>query len=305
MKTYDPTALIFDPVLARKLKFDIIGEILKAIKWPDTKVLRFLISSIVGLPTRRFAEIMADFDRVIGEKGLRFASDHLLEKLINIVTEIGVEMIPSEGPTIIASNHPGTYDALAILSQLPREDVKIIVGSNPFFCDMPNGRKFLIFATRKQNERFEVIRQAIHHLQKGGLLLIFPAGHIDPDPAIFEVAEERFQNWSRSLTVFLRKVPQTKLILAVTSGVITKEYINHPLPNLFKGHERRRIIEFMQVIKQMIFHQTKDLNPKICFKEESRYNPHEGLDHSKRMDSICSQEFDLFQAHLKEFYTHT
>lgn len=306
MTNFDPADLKFDLALSHQLKRDITGEIFKAIKCPDIKVVREFISFLVGFPTRRFAEVMADFDRVIQENGLRIACTYLLNKLTNNVTSIGACVVPEKGPAIIASNHPGTYDALSIVTQLPREDVKIIVGANPFFRNLTNGRNYLIFASRDQKIRFEVIRQAIHHLQGGGLLLIFPAGHIDPDPVILGGAEVELQTWSRSLVIFLQKVPQAKLILAVTSGVITKEYVHHPLPNLFKnGHERRRIIEFMQVIKQMVLNQTVPLKPKISFAEERKSEPYDEIDLTKRMETIRLQALDLLQYHLKEFYPLT
>ena len=306
MTNFDPADLKFDLALSHQLKRDITGEIFKAIKCPDIKVVREFISFLVGFPTRRFAEVMADFDRVIQENGLRIACTYLLNKLTNNVTSIGACVVPEKGPAIIASNHPGTYDALSIVTQLPREDVKIIVGANPFFRNLTNGRNYLIFASRDQKIRFEVIRQAIHHLQGGGLLLIFPAGHIDPDPVILGGAEVELQTWSRSLVIFLQKVPQAKLILAVTSGVITKEYVHHPLPNLFKnGHERRRIIEFMQVIKQMVLNQTVPLKPKISFAEERKSEPYDEMDLTKRMETIRLQALDLLQYHLKEFYPLT
>jgi hypothetical protein len=302
MKKYNTADLKFDPHLAQQLKYDIIGEIISAIRWPDTKVRRAFITALVNLPTRRFAEVMADFDRVIHESGLRNACTHILNKLVLEVTSAGVEKIPTKGAVIIASNHPGTYDSLSILSQLPREDAKIIVGANPFFYDMLNGRDFLIFSPREHDKRFEVIRQAIQHLQNGGLLLIFPYGHIAPDPAILEGASACIQEWSRSLGIFLRKVPEAKLVLTITSGVITKEYLKHPLPNMFSGFERRRIIEFMQMIKQMVFHQTKELYPKVSFKQEDLHDLQGDFDPEKRMDSIISQELDLLRTHMNAFY---
>ena len=142
MPKYNTAELEFSQPLARQLKHDIIGEILYALKWPDTKVRSSLITTLVSQPTRRFAEIMADFDRVIGESGLRVACSHILKKLVSDISAVGVEEIPLQGPVLITSNHPGTYDSLSILSQLPREDAKIIVGANPFFHDMLNGSDF-------------------------------------------------------------------------------------------------------------------------------------------------------------------
>ena len=295
----DPSTLAFDPSLARQLQRDITGEIYKAVKCPDLKILKESIRFLVDLPTRRFSEIMADFDRVIEENGVRQASKHLLTKLTDNVKSIGKGIIPEKGPAIIASNHPGTYDGLTIISQLPREDVKIIVGANPFFRNLSNGRNFLIFATREQPDRVEVIRQSIQHLRDGGLVLIFPGGHIDPDPAILPGADEGIRKWSRSLAIFLKKVPQAKLILAIASGVITKEFVNHPLPNIFKnGHERRRIVEFMQVIKQMVFRREIPLTPRVSFDKEKKFDGAMGFDLSERMSSIKSQALSLLDRHL-------
>jgi hypothetical protein len=302
MKKYNTAELKFDQDIARLLKYDIIGEIISAIRWPDTLVRRAVITALVSLPTQRFAEVMADFDRVILESGLRCACEHLLNKLVTEVDSSGAEEIPEKGPVIIAANHPGTFDSLSILSQLPREDAKIIVGANPFFYDMRKGRDFLIFSPRQHDKRFEVIRQAIQHLQNGGLLLIFPYGHIAPDPAILDEASACIREWSRSLGIFLRKVPEAQLILTVISGVITREYLRHPLPNMFSGFERRRIIEFMQMIKQMIFHQTKDLCPKVSFKREEFHGSQRDFDIETRMETIISQELDLLNVHMKTFY---
>lgn len=299
MRKYNLNELQYDKKLAIQLKEDIIGEILKAIKLPDNNLTRTIIGALTGLPTRRFAEIMADFDRMISEVGLKFACRHILKKLVLDTTAVGIEEIPIQGPVIIASNHPGTFDAIAISSTLPREDVRIIVGANPFFSDLTNGSKFLISASGDVNQRVGVIRQAILHLHQGGLLLIFPYGHISPDPAILKGADDTIRKWSRSLEIFLRKLPAVKLVLAVTSGVLTNEYLNHPLPNLFSGFERRRIIEFMQIIKQMISHQTNDLHPKINFQLDNSQD----LIIEERMAAIQQQELNLLQSHMKMFYS--
>ena len=303
MAGIESSPLLFDSNLARQLKADITEEIFKAIKFPNNKLLREVARPIFNLPTKRFSQLMAAFDQKIEASGSQIASNFLLSKLTDSVSSKGQEIIPRKGPVVIASNHPGTYDGLTILSQIPREDVKLIVSGIPFFKNLPNGSRYLIFATRDQQVRVDVIRKAVRHLQSGGLLLIFPSGQIDPDPSILNGAEENLQRWSQSLTVFLRKVPEARLVLAITSGVLSREFINHPLTWFFKkGHERRRIMEFMQVIKQMILNQTVSLNPRVCFSREKNEFSDEGFDISKRMDFINSQALELLKNHMKEFY---
>ncbi len=52
----------------------------------------------------------------------------------------GTLKIPSKGPAIILSNHPGAYDAIAIGSQVPRQDLKFTVSKTPF---LPGITKYL------------------------------------------------------------------------------------------------------------------------------------------------------------------
>ena len=60
----DSFSLTFDQPLALQLQKDITGEIYKAVKCPDIKILKESIRILVNKPTRRFSEIMADFDRL-------------------------------------------------------------------------------------------------------------------------------------------------------------------------------------------------------------------------------------------------
>lgn len=299
MTTTDYSTASFDPALALQLKRDITEEIFRAIQLPDIKFLRNLLRPLFHLPAKRFAELMAGFDSIIQKSGLRVATSFLLQRLTDHVISVGHEEIPKSGPLIIASNHPGAYDALTILSQVPREDLKLVVSDIPFFRNMPSGSRFLIFSTRDQRVRVEAIRQSVRHLQDGGVLLIFPSGRIDPDPSLLEGAESSINHWSRSLTVFLRKVPQSQLVLAITSGVLSREFVNHPLPKLVKGdHERRRLMEFMQVIKQLIFNRSLPLKPKVSFARESKIHRSSDWD----MEAIQSQARHLLCQHMQAFY---
>jgi len=178
----------------------------------------------------------------------------------------GNDGIPADGPLIIASNHPGTYDALSLISQLPRGDVKLVVSGIPFFRNLPNASRHFIFATLDTNIRAEAIRQSIRHLRAGGTLLIFPSGRIDPDPAVYPDAMQNLSRWSRSVELFLNRVSGARLVLAITSGVVSRAFIHHPFARLFSNdHERRRVVEFMQVIRQMTARQPLSLDPRISF----------------------------------------
>ena len=49
-----------------------------------------------------------------------------------ITTHIQQEL-PSEGPLLIVSNHPGAADILALAAALPRKDIKFVAQDRPMF----------------------------------------------------------------------------------------------------------------------------------------------------------------------------
>lgn len=289
--------------LVPQIEQDIFEEIYRAAKFPKIRVLREALKPLFNKPVRRFSEFIANMDGLIRDKGFVFAAQQAILNLSDEVVSSGQINIPKTGPAIIASNHPGTYDGFAIISQLPRNDIKMVVSGIPFFKNLPTASNYLIFSTLDTYVRMNAIRKSIRHLEAGGVLIIFPSGRIDPDPSILPDAEESFGRWSRSVEVFLKKVPEAKLVLTITSGVLTDEFIDHPLTRFFKNdHERRRIMEFMQVIKQMFLGKPVNLNPKISFAEplsaaEIKFNG-DILDKS----NIRSRALSLLRQHYSEYY---
>ena len=289
--------------LEEQIRRDITFEIFRAAKIPDIKWLRNTISPIVREPVNNFSKLIVEFDTSIKENGFVHASNQLLKKLVDEVVATGQESIPATGPLIIASNHPGTYDGLAIISHLPRNDFRLIVSGIPFFQNLPNASKNLIFATHDISERMEVIRKSIRHLQGGGALLIFPSGRLDPDPSIYSNAGEGLKKWSRSIEVFLNKVPDAQLVLTIVSGVLSREYINHPLIKLFKNdHEQRRMMEFMQVIKQMAMGKPVELHPKVTFAKPIIQTDTADKNNRISGSAILENVMQLLNLHQEIFY---
>lgn len=290
--------------LEEQIRRDITFEIFRAAKIPHIKWLRKAISPIVRKPVERFAKLIVEFDTSIKENGYVFASNQILKKLAGEVEATGQEFIPASGPLIIASNHPGTYDGLAIISKLPRNDFRLIVSGIPFFQNLPNASKNLIFATHDTSARMDVIRKSVHYLQQGGALLIFPGGRLDPDPSIYPDAGEGLKKWSRSIEVFLNKVPEAQLVLTIASGVLSKEYINHPLARLFNNdHEQRRIMEFMQVIKQMAMGKPVELHPKVTFAKPFKQNELTDITNRISESAILEKAMQLLNLHQKIYYS--
>ena len=290
-------------ILEEQVRQDITFEIFRAAKVLNIRWLRNLISPLVRNPVNHFSKLIVEFDTSIRDNGYVYASTQILKKLAGEVIADGEEWIPASGPLIIASNHPGTYDGLAIISKLPRNDFRLIVSGIPFFQNLPNASKNLIFATHDTSDRMDVLRKSIRHLQEGGALLIFPSGRLDPDPSIFPDASEGLKKWSRSIEVFLNKVPEAQLVLTIASGVLSGKYIHHPAARLFKNdHEQRRFMEFMQVIRQMALGKPVELHPKVTFARPIKLNDTLSLSESISGQTIVERSLALLEHHINLYY---
>ena len=295
-------AVDYDPEVASQVYTDITKEIYKAGKIPDIAILRRMIQGVLKKPVTNFSHFIARLDALIRDFGFPDAAELAIKELAGGAEARGVDAIPLEGPVIITSNHPGTYDGFVLISQLLRNDFKMMVSGIPFFMNLPNASKHLIYSTHDISGRMEAIRRSVRHLKNGGVLVIFPSGRIDPGPAVLPGAEEALSNWSRSIELFMRKVSGAELVLTIVSGVLSDEFIRHPYPRLFKNnHERRRVMEFMQVIKQMAQGKPVHINPKISFSRFLHSKSHENGNGDNLRRLINQQAQALLSSHISNF----
>lgn len=257
---------ISQPHLVAQLRSYLIEEISKTLGFDPRGFLYKILWPLIFIPAHRFAQIAAEFDQRVGRDGFPQAASWAVQLFVERVQVKGEQTIPLQGPLIVAANHPGTYDSIAIASCIPRRDLKIIVSGVPFFQGLPTAGSQFLYANEDAYARMGVVREAIRHLQAGGSLLIFPSGHIDPDPVVLPGAVQALQNWSRSLQIFLSRAPESRLVLAAVSGVLAESSLRHPLVYLRrKVSDRQRIAEFVQVMQQIVFRYRLPLTPRITF----------------------------------------
>ena len=217
---------------------------------------------------KRLAVMLVPIDQDLGKYGSQVAARNFLPPFVNEIKSRGAESIPTTGPIIVASNHPGAYDSMAIVSQIPRPDATFIISDIPLVKFMPNASKHAYFATSDSKTRTNAVRETIRLLERGGCLVIFATGLIDPDPEVWgeEAANLEIEGWSSSLELFLKKVPETKLIVTIASGVLDPAWAKSRSIRIAKpGLERRRLAEFGQVISQLLRSGRKKYNPHISF----------------------------------------
>jgi hypothetical protein len=247
----------------------IIDEIVIALKQPPRGIVRRIIGPLLKLPARRFAALMAEVDRRVALDGIVKAAQWLSTQIVTGIDTRGTENIPTSGPVLIAANHPGAYDIVALIAAIGRDDIRIIASDVPFTRSLIATSPHLIYISPDDPgapDRMAAIRSGIRHLQNGGALLIYPTGIVDPDPDTAPGLEESIGTWSDSLEIFLRRAPQTCLVPAIVSSVLSPRYFNNPLVKIPKpAWEKRKLAEMIQVSRQMIANKPIDLMPRLTF----------------------------------------
>jgi hypothetical protein len=203
---------------------------------------------------------------MIGSAGFPQAANWMLTQFCRSVTPRGSATIPHTGPILILSNHAGTYDSFVITAQVGREDLKIIASDVPFLKKLPNTSGHLIFISNNIEDRMTAARHGIRQLKDGGALLLFGTGLIDPDPAVYPDAQGWIEKWLPSIDLFVRAVPQTKVVVSIVSGVVAERWAHHPITWLKRiDWQKRRLAEFSQILQQLFIPGSLFLDPCISF----------------------------------------
>jgi hypothetical protein len=280
----------------------LIFEITRALALPQTSSNRKIIALLAGKAARRFSELAIELDHTIGRDGLAAGARWLLPKFAKSFSANGVENIPSNGPLVIASNHPASIDSVLISAHVTRPDYKVIIGEIPFFKNLPNLSKNAIFAPAANNVygRMQVVRDVIQHLKRDGAILIFARGGIEPDPAFMPDPQADFNKWSRSLEIFLKKVPQTQVLVTMVSGVIAKSAMSHPITWFRQARpDRQRLAFMLQMLRQILTgKEIFGLTPRVTFGDViSRHCVH---DTHHMLQAIIASAHDVLKTHMVE-----
>jgi hypothetical protein len=286
----------------KTLSDSLIKEIVNALGLPKTPFFQGIFNRVFHSATERLANIGLTTDRLLVQHGLQAAAKWMHSNFCKDVTIHGKEHIPAEGPLLIVSNHSGTYDSLVLASQIGREDLKIIASDISFFKRLPNIAKHIVFLSDKITDRVAATRAGIRQLKDGGAFLIFGTGRIDPDPEVYPNAETFIERWSPSIDLFLRSVPEARMIVSIVSGVLSKRWGYHPITHLRRfDWEKRRLAEFGQVLQQLFFPGSLYLSPRISFAPPVTV---EDLRKESPSDNLLPAVIERGKALLQEHFQH-
>lgn len=246
----------------------IIDEICYALGAGRSGALRRLLGPLFRGPANRFGQIAARADMEVKSSGITGGARRILPDFSLTVSARGTEWIPPDGPLLVVSNHPGGLDSVAILSSIRRKDLKVLLSDVPFTRAFSAARHYFIFVPPESTGRQAALRSSIDHLRSGGSLLIFAHGDVEPDPEVSPGAAEAIRDWSRSIEIMLRRVPQSWLQVAIASGVLAQKSVRNPIVRIRKDPARRqKLAEVLQLSRQMVFPRSIPTHVHLSFAE--------------------------------------
>jgi hypothetical protein len=288
------------PVSARRVvasyRERIVDEIVRALGFPPSGTVRRLIGPLFRLPAGRFAGVIARAEERALSEGLPGAARSILIDFGFAPAVRGAERIPADGPLIIAANHPGAYDSLAIMASVPRNDLKVVISDVGFTRALAACGKHFIYAPHSTAGRMRALRDAIRHLEGGGSLLIYPHTEVEPDPEARAGAREALDDWSPSLEIMMRRVAGARLQMAIASGILLPRFLDSPIVKVRRDPaKRQKLAEFLQVSWQMVFpgHVRPGLNLSFAIPVERRDLPPDRV-----MPAVIEIAARLLEAHM-------
>jgi len=249
------------------LRTRITDEIFFALGLGRTGLLRRLLARLVWKPADRFGHIAANFENEVLRAGLGAGACRVMQDFDLSVDACGIEQIPPTGPLLILCNHPGAYDSVVVTACIPRPDLKLVVSDVPFTRALEIASPNFIYVSTDTVERMGALRQSVEHLQRGGAILLFANGEVEPDPAFMPGGAEAMRTWSRSIEIMLRKVPATRLQVAIASGVLLPRFVYSPLTRIRqRPYHRQKMGELLQIVQQLLFpHSVSPIRVRVSF----------------------------------------
>lgn len=228
-----------------------------------------LVQKVVALPliaaSRTLGRTLADLDQAVGVLGLALAATQALQ-------QFGVELsvagaCPARGAALVLANHPGAYDALALMSASGRNDLMILAADRSFLRALPRLSGHLVFVSRDPVERAQALKCAISQLRRGAAVLHFPAGEIEPDAEFEPGGADLLRTWQPGVSALARACARADglVVVAGVRGVHSARAKRLALTRLAE----RRGITTLAPLAQMVLG-FRDVRARVVFGEPQR-----------------------------------
>lgn len=248
------TSALMDTPSVREMAEEVLRDLTQHFQINTSAWSYDLLHRLAMVPARKIARVLHTIDQKVRSHPIWEVARDILPRFTKGLEITGGLDVPREGPLLVVGNHPGAMDSVAALAALERQDVRVLANERPTLTTMPNASHHFFFLDAKNPVRIDVMRGLIEILKRGETVMMFPRGTLEPEPALYTGALDSLKAWSDSLGVFLSRVPETMLQLALTKNVITPQAWQYPLASLAKENKiRHQIAMLLQLLAQELF----------------------------------------------------
>jgi len=154
------------------------------------------------LASRNLARTLALLESEVALHGLPEAAARAL-------TRCGVALRLSgataeSGPCLVLANHPGAFDALALMRAINRRDLLVLAADRQFLRALSGLSEHLLLVGETPAERARVLKRALVWLRQGGAVLHFPAGKIEPDADFVTPGAPLIEHWQPGVAALVK-----------------------------------------------------------------------------------------------------
>ncbi|MEM8532657.1 MAG: 1-acyl-sn-glycerol-3-phosphate acyltransferase [Chloroflexota bacterium] len=232
-----------------KLTQVLLDTTVEAFRFKNLFINAFIRSTSI-VPNLRVSLLGRGFEeRIAQHKSVKPAGEWLLSKYSQECLIEGAERIPETGPLLVVCNHSGMGDALGVYASLPRTDVYTVVLRQGILKGLPQFEEFCVVID--QEKPALALKQMVGCLREGNTILMFPRGKIEDDPGLDAVsAQATVAEWSESIALLARRVPNLVVLTVAVGGVISRQALNNPIVHFYGQQEHR---SFLAATLQLMF----------------------------------------------------
>jgi Acyltransferase len=169
--------------------------------------------------SRGLGRTLATLEQDIASHGLPEAAGSALTRFRVALRVSGVEA--GAGPCLVLANHPGAYDALALMQAVGRRDLMILAADREFLRALSELSAHLVFVGDAPSDGARALKRSLAWLRRGGALLHFPAGKIEPDADFAIPGSPLLESWRPGVSALVRACERVggRVLVAGVRGV--------------------------------------------------------------------------------------
>lgn len=180
---------VVDPDVVDRIASASAEELAAALGIPRGRA----VDRALALASLPLARALARFDDITRQRGVASAAADLLGRR---GVSLRIQGDPPAGPGLVLVNHPGAWDAIALMAACGRREVSMVANERAFLRALPSLERLLLFVPERGGalERARATREVVRRIRGGGLVVHFGAGCIEVDPAFDSLDEP---SWAR------------------------------------------------------------------------------------------------------------